>query len=76
MTTHRFRHVPQQSMPEVSWVTTENEETGRRLCCYGDRWKGTSPCGDPVTVLQWLNQNSFQRYRERNTHVCVKHFSL
>jgi len=54
MTTHRFRHVPQQSMPEVSWVTTENEETGRRLCCYGDRWKGTSPCGEPVTVLQWL----------------------
>lgn len=37
------------AVPVLSCVTTENEETGRRLCCYGDRWRGTSPYADPVT---------------------------
>lgn len=34
-----------QALPTLSCVTTENEETGRRLCCYGDHWRGTSPYG-------------------------------
>lgn len=51
MTAHRFRHVLYtHTLAVLSCVTTENEETGRRLCCYGDHLRGTSPYSDPVTT--------------------------